>query len=529
MAGLERYDEEAPQLDVGDQIIVGFNPKIGFIGIEAALEKLSKLPARVLTHFVRASPEKDAFFGIAVIRYDGEKTFTELQEELKKDEHIASVERNASVRLSSYNDPLLAQQWALAKLEATDPWTVTPPAGKTIVAIVDSGLRRWDGGVHLDMGTVEPLVDCQPQPAGSFPGLFLDGIDNDGHGTLLAGTIAAVPGNAIGVASPVPTPWNISLMPVKFFDAGAPATASNAAIAIVHAAIHFFDPLRNATPVKVINLSWHVAPGDWGALVALNAAITFASMLGCLVVFAAGNDGTNNEVYPTYPANLGSQNPFLKGQVLTVLATDRYDAKASFSNYGRHIVDIGAPGLHILSTGRYLVDPPRYAEYSGTSPAAAYVSAGAALVFALNPQNWDGAGAPCWTPHDVAQHLKASGNTIQGLRLACIHGKRLNLRRAVYGPLRITAPAAGAVFTAGLPNNITWTLRYNNPKFTRVKIEFSTTGNPPYTLLSPPAGSPIGAPFMWTPTAADKTPNGRIRITPIEGNFPRRSRLFKVV
>ncbi len=216
------------------------------------------------------------------------------------------------------------------------------------------------------MGTVEPLVDCQPQPAGSFPGLFLDGIDNDGHGTLLAGTIAAVPGNAIGVASPVPTPWNISLMPVKFFDAGAPATASNAAIAIVHAAIHFFDPLRNATPVKVINLSWHVAPGDWGALVTLNGAITFASLLGCLVVFAAGNDGTDNEVYPTYPANLGSQNPLIKGQVLTVLATDRYDAKASFSNYGRHIVDIGAPGLHILSTGRYLVNPPRYAEYSGT-------------------------------------------------------------------------------------------------------------------------------------------------------------------
>jgi hypothetical protein len=161
--------------------------------------------------------------------------------------------------------------------------------------------------------------------------------------------------------------------------------------------------------------------------------------------------------------------------------------------------------------------------------ASVRLSAGAALVFALNPQNWDAAGAPGWTPHDIAQHQKASAKTIQGLRLACIHGKRLNLRRAVYGPLRITTPAAGATFTAGVPNNITWTLRYNNPRFTRVKIEFSTTGNPPYTLLSPPAGSPIGAPFMWTPTAADKTPNGRIRITPIEGNFPRRSRLFKVV
>jgi subtilisin family serine protease len=519
MLGLEPDDDEAP-VDVGDQIIVGFNPKIGFIGIEAALEKLSKLPARVLTHFVRASPKKDAFFGIAVIRYDGDKTFTELQEELKKDEHIASVERNASVRLSSYNDPLLAQQWALAKLEATEPWTVTPPAGKTIVAIVDSGLRRWDGGVPLDMGTVEPLVDCQPQPAGSFPGLFLDGIDNDGHGTLLAGTIAAVPGNAIGVASPVPTPWNIRLMPVKFFDAGAPATASNAAIAIVHAAIHFFDPILNATPVKVINLSWHVAPGDWGALVALNAAITFASLLGCLVVFAAGNDGTDNEVYPTYPANLGSQNPLIKGQVLTVLATDRYDAKASFSNYGRHIVDIGAPGLHILSTGRYLVDPPRYAEYSGTSPATAYVSAGAALVFALNPG---------WQPNDVVQHLTASADVIPGLTIACIGGRRLNLRRAIYGPLSVVTPAAGVNLVAGNPFNITWNVQYNNPSFNQVDIAFSNGGGPFVPLVGGVAiGVGAGA-WMWPAPPATVAPGGRIRITPTNGNFPAESGLFTVV
>jgi subtilisin family serine protease len=526
MPGLEPYEYEAP-VDVVDQIIVGFNPKVGLIGMDAALDRLSKLPAKVLSNFVAAPPDNEAFFAIAVIRYDGQKTFAELQEELKKDQHIAWVERNAPVGLAFYNDPLLAQQWALAKLEATGRWAVTPPAGKTIVAIVDSGLRRWDATVHVDLGAVEPLVDCQPQPAGSFPGLFLDGIDNDGHGTLLAGTIAAVP-NTTGVASPIPDTWNISLMPVKFFDAGAPATASNAAIAIGHAALHFFDPIRNATPVKVINLSWHVAPGD-GGLQALSGAITFAGSLGCLVVFAAGNDGTDNEIYPTYPANFGSQNPF-QGNVLTVLATDRYDAKASFSNYGRNFVDIGAPGLHILSTGRYLVDPPRYAEYSGTSPAAAYVSSGAALVFALNPQNWDGAGAPCWTPHDVAQHLKASANTIQGLKLACIGGKRLNLRRAVYGPLRITAPVAGATLTAGLPSNITWALRYNNPKFTRVKIEFSATGNAPYTQLSPLLGWPIGAPFPWTPNPlTDKTPNGRIRITPLEGNFPRRSHLFKVV
>jgi subtilisin family serine protease len=512
----EPGEPDVPQVDVVDQIIVGFNPKIGLIGMEAALNRLKALPATVLNNFVAAPEDKKAFFAIAVIRYDGEKTFAELQEELTKDEHIAWVERNAPIApLAVYQDPLFVQQWALVKLQATGPWTVAPTAAMTIVAIVDSGLRRWDGTVHADLGAVEQLVDCQPQPAGTFPGLFLDGIDNDGHGTLLAGTIAAVPDN-VGIASPIPTTWNISLMPVKFFDAGEPPTASNAAIAIVWAAFHFYNPGQNANPVKVINASWRVAPGDDGLQV-LAAAIVFAAALGCLVVFAAGNEGTDNEIYPTYPASFGGQDPF-QGNVLSVLATDRYDAKAFFSNYGKHTVDIGAPGQHILSTGRYLVDPPRYAEYAGTSPAAAYASAGAALVFALNPG---------WTPHDVVEHLVASADTIEGLKLACIDGKRLNLGRAIYGPLNIDAPAAGDTLRVGAFTNIKWRNVYKNPSFRRVRIEFSNDDGANYGVLAASVNN--NGLLPWRPVAGNVTAMGRIRITPTHGNFPVVSKRFRVV
>ena len=110
-----------PPVDIVDQIIVGFNPKLSFIGMEAALNRLSALPAKVLKSFQGAS--EDAFFAIAVIRYDGEKSFADLQKHLESDEHIAWVERNAPIAMLGFNDPLFAQQWALPKLGAADPWT----------------------------------------------------------------------------------------------------------------------------------------------------------------------------------------------------------------------------------------------------------------------------------------------------------------------------------------------------------------------------------------------------------------------
>ena len=78
---------------------------------------------------------------------------------------MTRIERNVPIALAQYDDPLLPQQWALAKLGAQHPWSVAPPgAGKTIVGIIDSGLFRVDGSVHYDLGYVEPLLDCQPQP-----------------------------------------------------------------------------------------------------------------------------------------------------------------------------------------------------------------------------------------------------------------------------------------------------------------------------------------------------------------------------
>jgi subtilisin family serine protease len=512
------YQGEVTSVNVAEQIVIGFKHELGMLDpldirqrMADVLKGLQTFGATVLQDFVAPS-EKKAVFAIAIIRLEG-RTFAELQEELKKPAYadVGWVERNAPIDMASYNDPLLPQQWALAKLGARDLWRVAPRAGtKTIVGIVDSGLRRQDGSVHADLGLVEPVAVCQP------PGFFPNCIDSDGHGTLLAGTIAAAPDNFLGVASPSPLSWNISLLPVQFFDPGVPPNAANAAIAIAWAASNFLHPQHRA---RVINASWHVAPGDAG-LTTLKMAILFATIFfDCLVVFAAGNDGTDNEFYPTYPANFAND-PLLASNTLSVLATDLHDGKAFFSNYGKNTVAIGAPGMRILSTARYLLSQPRFAEYTGTSAAAAHVSAGAALVFALNPG---------WGSKDVIQHLIASADTIADLEIACIGGKRLNLGCAVNGPLHITAPLAGATLNlTGSPNIITWTCDYTNPRLTDVRIDFSTDNFVTTTPLTPLV--PIGAgTFACPPGSLAATTTGQIRITPNQGNFPVVSDPFTVI
>ena len=519
------------QVPIIEQFIVGFaaaafDGSAGTVNerIDTALTTLlQEMPATLLRKHVTQSHNR-VYFALAVIRLDGPRqTLADLEMEIasgKEDkkrgyEHLDWSDQNAPVNLDQFNDSLFPQQWALARMGVHGDWDAQPSGRRITVAIVDSGLRRYDGTLHGDLNVlrVEAVADCQPA------NFFADNVDRDGHGTLLAGTIEAWADNARGVSSAVPDDWNITLMPVKFFSPEEPPNAANAAAAITHAATRLINPGTGYNPVRVINASWHVAPGDNG-LVALREALQLALDNGCLVVFAAGNDGTNNEIYPLWPANFGAQAPF-QSNVLTVLATDRLDGKAFFSNFGPAYVDIGAPGIHVLSTGLYLVPPVRYAEYSGTSAAAAHVSAGAALVFALNPH---------WQPAHVVQHLTTSADLCPRLSMVCVQGRRLNLARAVGGPLRVLSPGAGAV-PAAAATNITWAVGYNNPAFAQVRIDF--VEDPGGAVSAIAANVPIApALFAWTPNSPPLPPlpvTGRIRITPVGDNFPAYSDLIQVV
>jgi hypothetical protein len=239
------------------------------------------------------------------------------------------------------------------------------PPGEVVVAIVDSGImvkhedlkrRLWEGLVRG-----QPAYGARCVAGTRSP----DITDRDGHGTMVAGTILATVGKAPGV----------KIMGVKFWDVDVLPEADNAADAIN------FAVERRA---HIINLSWDLGIGSMALEHAIQSACEIEN--GPLIVIAAGNAGTNNDKYRSIPARYAEGR---RARIITVMATDLYDEKAPFSNYGDS-VDLAAPGVEIASTRPYLsnagIGSTKYRRYTGTSPAAAHVTGAAALLKAANPR-----------------------------------------------------------------------------------------------------------------------------------------------
>jgi subtilisin family serine protease len=232
------------------------------------------------------------------------------------------------------------------------------------VAIVDSGLmvehpaftdHLWTGG-----GGVHGKQFIDGKSHGDIS-------DQDGHGTLQAGTV---------LASAVDAP--VKLMTAKFFDAANPARPDNAAAALDFA-------VREGA--QIILLAWDVGIGS----VVLERVFRNACAQA-LVVIAAGNYGSDNDWYDgrslaRAPVRYARDCP---EATIVVMATDEADEKAWFSNYGRVSVDLAAPGSGIMSTRRSLSKSmgsgaKAYRTHGGTSAAAAHVAGAAALLMSRYP------------------------------------------------------------------------------------------------------------------------------------------------
>ena len=299
-------------------------------------------------------------------------------------------------------------QWAWKKIELENAWARIAAAmpGQTvrdkpiIVAIADCGIKAD----HEAFVENRLFVSCDRVIAPREGNCG----DDDGHGTMLAGTIAGVTNPLYGdrgMFRPV------RLLSVKFIDWRTPPMSRNAAEAIRHAVDH---------GARIINASWEVGLKSRQ----LEEAIRYAADNGVLVIVAAGNNGGNNDDYRTFPAG------FDLPSLISVMASDRQDEKPYFSNYGRDTVDIAAPGVGIVSTYPYLYRlpevarsyDPAYRNYSGTSPAAAHVSGAAALLLSINPD---------WTPEEIRTCLMESADRVAGLRAFCPEGRRVNVGHAV--------------------------------------------------------------------------------------------------
>jgi hypothetical protein len=218
-----------------------------------------------------------------------------------------------------------------------------------------------------------------------------DPMDGDGHGTHVAGTVAAAGNNGIGV---VGVAFRAKVMALKGLDDNGTGWDSNLAAAIVYAAQNGAD---------VINNSWSGA----GFSRTIADAVDFAHSLGVVVVAAAGNDHADARGF--HPAGLAN--------VITVAASTPLDATADFSNWGTKI-EVSAPGEDVLSlraagTSIGLPVGNGYARASGTSMASPHVAGGAALVLSRHPD---------WSVDAVRQALRVSARDLGAPGLDPVHG-----------------------------------------------------------------------------------------------------------
>lgn len=253
------------------------------------------------------------------------------------------------------NDPSYGRQWALPRIQANLAWDIWQPQAVRYIAIIDTGIDYS----HSDLINKFRRTASGQIYGYNFVSNTTNANDDNGHGTHVAGIAAAEINNGIGVAgvaawNPAVPGYNqhVQLMPVKVLDRRGSGTLTNVARGITWAADN---------GAHVLNLSLGASTGSQ----TLADAVNYAWNRGCLLVAAAGNDGSSAPQYPAYYTN-----------VIAVAATDQNDRLTSFSQYGSW-VDIAAPGASIYSTYRN----NRYTTLSGTSMASPHVAGAAALVW----------------------------------------------------------------------------------------------------------------------------------------------------
>ena len=412
-------------------------------------------------------------FGIYRVNLKPTATVTSATSKLATLPGVQSAQPDYKIQIErTPNDPSFTSQWAFnntgqnggtagADIRLPAAWNVSTGTGNTIVAVIDTGIDYR----HPDLA---PNLWQNP---GEIPG---NGIDDDGngfrddriganfidntgdpydtnsHGTHVAGIIGAKGGNAVGVAG---IDWNVRIMALKFIGPNGGFT-SDAVRAMNYAVTN---------GAKIINNSW----GGGGYDAATSAAIGRARNAGVIVVNAAGNNGSDNDQSPFYPANYITQSD----NVITVAATDSQDKLSSYSNFGRNTVTLGAPGTDILST----LPNNRYGSYSGTSMATPMVSGALALL-------WD--QHPTWNYQQIIAKLKSSVDVLPSLTGKTITGGRLNVAKLLDAPT-VSPPSPPVVPPPPANSGLTGPRVTNSVfggarsgQFDRVWVAFSEGVNP---------------------------------------------------
>ncbi len=337
--------------------------------------------------------------------------------------------------IAAPSDPRFDDLWGLhntgqtggtedADIDALEAWGVSTGAEGVVVAVIDTGVdythpdladNTWVNADEIAANGIDDDSNGYVDDVHGYDFAYHDADPMDGHkhGTHCAGTIGAVGNNGIGV---IGVNHDVTIMAVKFLDDGGFGKTAAAVEAVLYAVDNGAVILSN---------SW----GGGGPSSALKDAIVYALDHDVLFVAAAGNDSVDTDIFPNYPSNYDVDN------VMSIASTDHNDLKAGTSNWGLNTVDLGAPGVEVLSTV-----PGAYSYSSGTSMATPHVSGAAALLKAHNPS---------LSALEIKAVLMGSVDPIASLAGRTVSGGRLNAANALRlaGPdwVRLEGDGSGAI------------------------------------------------------------------------------------
>lgn len=349
-------------------------------------------------------------------------------------------------------------------IDAPEAWDLGTGSRDVLVGIIDTG---------VDYGHPDLASNIWTNP-GEIPGNGIDDdgngyiddvrgwnfvsdtndpMDDEGHGTHVAGTIGAAGNDGTGVAGVC---WQVSLLPLKFLDDQGDGFTSDAVEAVAYA---------TSLGVDLTNNSW----GGYTYSQALRDVIGQAGAAGVLFVAAAGNEINDNDLWPAYPASYPLAN------VISVASITDAGQVSWFSNYGASSVHLAAPGSAIFSS----IPGGGYAFSDGTSMAAPHVAGVCALLKAYRPS---------LTHSQIRAAVLGSVEPLATLEGRTLTGGLLNAARALESEFAVTPGSLSAKGSSGgpfAPSSKTYELNNLSPSPT----DYTVSADRPWVELSSTQGS----------------------------------------
>jgi len=362
--------------------------------------------------------------GLQMLKLPPEVDVESAIESYKNNPNVLYAEPDHIVSINTTNDPSFTQLWGLnntgqnvngtsgtvdADMNVVEAWANSSVTGSNsvVIAVIDTGVQYTHPDLSANMwinpgeiagngidddgnGYIDDVYGINAITNSGDP------MDDNNHGTHVAGTIAAVGENSQGITG---VNQQAKILACKFLSASGSGTDSGA----LKCLDYIYNLKMSGINIVVNNNSWG---GTGGGSQSVADAIEMHRTAGILFVAAAGNSSVNNDTGPHYPSS------YFKANVISVAATDQNDAKASFSNYGKRSVHVGAPGVNIYSS----VIGSGYSHFQGTSMAAPHVAGLAALLSAEDPsRDWK----------TIKNLILSSGTSIAALSTTTNTGRRV--------------------------------------------------------------------------------------------------------